>query len=99
MEIEVIEDADIISITVNGSIEMENIRDFKKKLLEICQNTDKDAVIDLSKVNYIDSSGIAVLITLLKHQTKNGKSLNIKKISTQVFNVLKLSSLSDAFGC
>ncbi len=98
MDIKIKEDADIISITINGIIEMANIRDFKDTLFEACQDAEKNIDIDLSNVNYIDSSGIALLITLLKDQKKKGKSLNIKKISIQVFNILKLSSLSDAFG-
>ena len=98
MDLKIKEDADIISITVNGIIEMANIRDFKDTLFEVCQDTEKNIDIDLSNVNYIDSSGIAFLLTLLKDQKKKGKNLSIKKISTQVFNILKLSSISDVFG-
>jgi len=65
--------------------------------LEIGQNENKDIDLDLSKVNYIDSSGVGVLISLLKLQKNKGKSLKISKVSPKVLNVLKLSSLSDVF--
>ncbi len=58
---------------------------------------DKDIELDLSSVEYIDSSGVGVLISLLKLQKKKGKSLKIRKVSTKVLNVLKLSSLSEVF--
>jgi len=48
-------------------------------------------------VEYIDSSGVGVLISLLKMQKKKGKTIKIKKVSSKVLNVLKLSSLSDVF--
>jgi anti-anti-sigma factor len=48
-------------------------------------------------VDYIDSSGVGVLISLLKLQKKKEKNLNIRKVSPKVLNVLKLSSLSDVF--
>ncbi len=97
MDIHIKEEADIVNITVDGYIEMMTIKNFKEKLFEIGHNIDKNIEIDLSNVEYIDSSGVGVLISLLKLQKKKGKTLNIKKVSPKVLNVLKLSSLSDVF--
>jgi anti-sigma B factor antagonist len=97
MDIEVKESAEIVNVVVNGDIEMMTIKNFKEKLFEIGHNTDKNIEIDLSNVDYIDSSGVGVLISLLKLQKKKGKTLNINKVSAKVLNVLKLSSLSDVF--
>lgn len=97
MDIEIKEDDNQVLIIVNGDIEMMTIKTFKQKLFEIGQNVDKNIEIDLSNVDYIDSSGVGVLISLLKLQKKKGKDLNIQKVSPKVLNVLKLSSLSDVF--
>jgi anti-sigma B factor antagonist len=97
MDIEVKDQDKIVSIVVNGDIEMMTIKSFKQKLFEIGQNVDKDIEIDLSNVDYIDSSGVGVLISLLKLQKKKDKTLSINKVSPKVLNVLKLSSLSDVF--
>ena len=97
MDIEVKEDERNVTIIVNGDIEMMTIKSFKQKLFEIGQQIDKDIEIDLSNVDYIDSSGVGVLISLLKLQKKKGKQLSINKVSSKVLNVLKLSSLSDVF--
>lgn len=97
MDIEVKDSDTSVNIIVNGDIEMMTIKNFKQKLFEIGQNIDKDIEIDLSNVDYIDSSGVGVLISLLKLQKKKGKNLEISKVSPKVLNVLKLSSLSDVF--
>jgi anti-sigma B factor antagonist len=97
MDIDVKETANLVVVTVNGDIEMMTIKNFKEKLFEIGHNIDKDIEIDLSTVDYIDSSGVGVLISLLKLQKKKGKNLNITKVSPKVLNVLRLSSLSDVF--
>ncbi len=97
MDIEVKDQEEKVSIVVNGDIEMMTIKSFKQKLFEIGQNVDKDIEIDLSNVDYIDSSGVGVLISLLKLQKKKDKTLSINKVSPKVLNVLKLSSLSDVF--
>ncbi|MFC1671007.1 STAS domain-containing protein [Spirochaetota bacterium] len=97
MDISVKDEDSRINVIVNGDIEMMTIKSFKDKLFDIGQNTDKDIEIDLSSVDYIDSSGVGVLISLLKLQKKKGKKLIINKVSSKVLNVLKLSSLSDVF--
>lgn len=97
MNIEINDKNESVNIRVSGDIEMMSIKDFKTKLFDVGENTDKDVEIDLSDVNYIDSSGVGVLITLLKRQRSKGKTLKIAKVSPKVMNVLKLSSLSDVF--
>jgi anti-sigma B factor antagonist len=97
MNIAVQEGAQAISVTISGDIEMVTIKDFKEKLLQLGQSSDKDIEIDLSNVEYIDSSGVGVLISLLKMQKKKGKNLKIDKVSDKVLSVLKLSSLADVF--
>ncbi len=97
MEISIQNNTDLITVSIAGDIEMMSIKDFKNQLLDIGQNEDKNIELDLSKVNYIDSSGVGVLISLLKLQKNKGKDLKIQKISPKVLNVLKLSSLSDIF--
>ncbi|MCU0843688.1 MAG: STAS domain-containing protein [Spirochaetes bacterium] len=97
MNIEVKENDAQVSVIVNGDIEMMTIKEFKEKLLNLGQVTEKDIELDLANVEYIDSSGVGVLISLLKLQKKKGKVLKIRKASTKVLNVLKLSSLSDVF--
>lgn len=97
MDIKISETGDVVNIIVSGDIEMMSIKDFKTKLFEVGEKTYKDVDIDLSNVEYIDSSGVGVLITLLKKQKSKGKVLNISKVSPKVMNVLKLSSLSDVF--
>lgn len=97
MNIEINESDDQVNVIVNGDIEMMTIKEFKEKLFDLGQNVDKDVELDLSNVDYIDSSGVGVLISLMKLQKKKGKNLKIAKVSSQVMNVLQLSSLSDVF--
>ncbi|HNX58962.1 MAG TPA: STAS domain-containing protein [Spirochaetota bacterium] len=97
MDIAIQEDAPIVSVVITGDIEMITIKEFKEKLLQLGQSVDKDIEIDLSNVEYIDSSGVGVLISLLKMQKKKGRNLKIEKVSDKVLSVLKLSSLADVF--
>ena len=97
MEISIKDGAESVSVVITGDIEMITIKEFKEKLLQLGQSTEKDIDIDLSNVEYIDSSGVGVLISLLKMQKKKNKNLRIEKVSDKVLSVLKLSSLADVF--
>ena len=97
MQIDVHESDNSISLKVHGDIEMVTIKNFREELFEIGEKTDKDIEIDLLDVDYIDSSGVGIIISLLKLQQKKGKKLIINKVSPKVLDVLKLSSLSDTF--
>jgi anti-sigma B factor antagonist len=97
MKIDVQESDKSIILQVHGDIEMVSIKQFREELFEIGEKTDKDIEIDLLDVDYIDSSGVGILISLLKLQNKKGKKLIVTKVSSKVHDVLKLSSLTDIF--
>lgn len=97
MEIDVKELNDTFKVVLKGDIEMMTIKELKNKLLDLGQNSDKNIDLNMSEVNYIDSSGVGILISLLKIQKKKGKEMTISEISDKVLSVLKLSSLSDVF--
>jgi anti-sigma B factor antagonist len=97
MDISIQESGANSKVIVKGDIEMMTIKEFKEKLLNLGQTVEGDIEIDLSEVDYIDSSGVGVLISLLKLQKKKGKTLRITNVSDKVLDVLKLSSLADVF--
>jgi anti-sigma B factor antagonist len=97
MNIEIKENENQVDIIIKGDIEMMTIKEFKEKLFNIGQNINKDVILDLYNVDYIDSSGVGVLISMMKLQKKKGKILKVSKVSPSVMNVLQLSSLSDIF--
>ena len=97
MDINITDSPNSSIVVVKGDIEMMTIKDFKDKLLNLGQNSEKDIEIDLSGVDYIDSSGVGVLISLLKLQKKKGRVLKMSNVSEKVLDVLKLSSLADVF--
>ncbi len=97
MNIDIVNEQDIIKVSVVGNIEMLTIKNFKNQLFEIAQTNDKDIELDMSHVDYIDSSGVGILISILKIQKNKGKKLLINKVSPKVLNILKLSSLAELF--
>lgn len=94
MEIEVKEIDEVVNITVTGDIDLYSSKEFKNTVFEISQTKDKNIEIDFSQVDYMDSAGIGILISLYKIQNAKGKKLIINQANTDIINFIKLSGLS-----
>ena len=57
----------------------------------------KPVLVDLSKVEYIDSSGIASLVESLQTARKKGSNLLLVSVSESALRVLKLARLDRVF--
>lgn len=57
-----------------------------------------DIVIDFSSVDFVDSSGIGLLITLVKSLQEHGKEIEIIKLNREVKQVFELLQLPEILG-
>jgi len=95
MDIQTTETGDIITIAIEGDIEMITMKGLKEKLMDVVNKNDKDIVIDFSKVGYLDSSGIGILLAISKTLKGKEKNLKLSNLSERISRVLELSSLAD----
>lgn len=92
---EKIEDEALI-ITVGGEIDLENSGNLRQQIRRALDDN-KAVSIEMSSVNYIDSSGIAVLIESKQIAGESNKEFKIVKPSEAVLSVLKLAKLVSFF--
>ena len=84
-----------VIITVDGDLEITTIKPFEQWIMDYGNKCEKDIVLDFSKVEYLDSSGIAVLIKLSRILKVKKKKLTLTKLSEKIKQILELSSLVD----
>jgi len=83
---------------LSGDIDFANSPELRHSVLrEIRENRPPRVVIDLSKVHYIDSSGVASLIEGLKASRDLGSRFILFGLSTSAREVLQLSRLIKVF--
>ena len=92
---EKIEDEALI-ITIGGEIDLENSGNLRQQIRRALDDN-KAVSIEMSSVNYIDSSGIAVLIESKQIAGESNKEFKIVKPSEAVLSVLKLAKLVSFF--
>jgi anti-anti-sigma factor len=84
-------------IKVNGEVDLYNVSELKKALFNITNSECASIIIDMSNINYMDSSGIGALVAgQKKMRAKNGK-FALMSIHEDVLNILKLATLDKFF--
>ncbi len=84
-------------IELQGEIDMFVSPNFRDKLLLACNKEVKEVIVDFSRVSFMDSSGVATLVEGLKWSRKEGKSLVLRNVGTNVRNSLSLTKLETVF--
>ena len=83
-------------VDVTGDIDMGTSPDLRKTLLESLKKTPR-LVVNLREVKYVDSSGIASLVEVLKEARNKEKRLVLFGLNATVRDVLRLTRLAKIF--
>src|SRR5258707_1098734 len=79
---------------VTGEINISTSPDFKKNFEKI---PSLKIIIDLEKVGYIDSSGLATLVEILKKSKSQGGQLALSGMSDKVKSLFEITKLDKLF--
>ncbi len=83
--------------TLTGSLDIYTAVELKQKFEAIIQGSENIAIIDLSKVNYIDSSGIGMLIKLMNYVKSLEGSFYLANMKPPLEKVFKVAGLGNYF--
>ena len=91
------ENENIAEIELHGKVNIDTSQNLSDKILMACNKEIQEVVVDLSRVTYMDSVGIAALVECLKWSKKEEKSFFLKNASSNVIDSLSLAKLDNAF--
>jgi anti-sigma B factor antagonist len=83
-----------VTIFVEGEVDVYTAPQLREKLLPLCQNG-KTVYVDLSKVDYIDSTGLGVLIGAYKAQRATAGRLVLKGVNARIYRLLRITGLHE----
>lgn len=86
-----------VLLAVEGQVDMHTSPELRGKLREALERKAAPVVVDLTKVGFIDSSGLATLIEALQAVGKYGGKLRLFGLAPAVRNLFKLSNLISIF--
>ena len=92
MSYEVTEENNISTVYLNGEIDMD-VTDKAKEIIMPLLDAKKEVHINLKDVQYMDSSGISVLIESHQKAEALGTKVILKEISKSVLKVIMMAKL------
>jgi anti-sigma B factor antagonist len=98
MQIKRTEDGGVTIVEVSGTVRLgESARQFTSELQRVLGDTDGGAVIDFTRIDYLDSTGIGELVGYLQKFTKSGRRLALFRPHHRLEALLKLTRLDAIF--
>ncbi|MCE5286288.1 MAG: STAS domain-containing protein [Pelosinus sp.] len=86
-----------VVIKLEGSLFVEDALLLRTKALAYFAEGHKNFLIDLSKVDYIDSSGLGVLVSLQKRALEHQGALQLHGLTGVVLELFELTRLNKIF--
>ena len=94
MDVKSFEKEGVLVFQVNGEINISTSSELKKQFEK---QPLKKVVVDLEKVNYIDSSGLATLVEILKRTKMQSGALGLACMSDKVKSLFEITKLDKLF--
>ena len=83
--------------SIEGRITVDNSGDMRKTLRNVLRSKPRTLIVDVSKVSYIDSSGIATLLEALRTARKQSTRIVLRGVQGQMRYFLEVSRLDQLF--
>ena len=96
-DLNLIDQGDHYLIEMIGDLDIYNNKKFKETLADIYEDLDKDLVVDCSRLEYIDSTGLGSFISLLKLTRDEEKEITVKNLKKNIKKVFKITDLDKLF--
>lgn len=97
MEQEYLLEKDQVRVILKGSMHVEDAGILRGKLLEIIDQGQKNFLVDMSNLDYIDSTGLGVLVTIHKRALQKNGTVTIKGLKGAVQDLFDLTRLNKVF--
>ena len=86
-----------VIVCVEGDIDLSRSPEFQRNLLALMDKKPARIVVNLSKVPYMDSSGVASLVKVLSRARKSDMGLSLTSLTDRVKSVFEITKLDNVF--
>jgi anti-anti-sigma factor len=83
--------------TLKGELDTAAALEIEEVLKPLYKSDGRDIIIDCTDLEYIASSGLRILISILKSAKANGSKVIIKNLNDDIKNVFKLTGFINLF--
>lgn len=88
---------DQIELELIGELDIYSASDFMEKVENLIEEYQKDILMDFEKLDYLDSSGLGALISILNQSQKCGAKISIRGVKPRIRKLFKITQIEDLF--
>jgi anti-sigma B factor antagonist len=85
-------------LDVEGEIDVYTAPQFKEAVNEIISSGQKDLIVNMAHVSYMDSSGFGTLLSATKRLRPEGGTVNLVSVNSAIDRMLRITRLNTVFG-
>lgn len=82
-------------IVVRGELDLATSPELEDRLRNLCDSGNAQVVIDLRELEFMDSTGLSIIVKAHQRLTETGRRLSIVRGSQQVQRLLDLTGVSE----
>lgn len=83
--------------SIEGEIDINTAPEIKKSFKEMLSKKTPKLVINFTKVSYVDSSGLATLVEILKNMRSYGGRMRLTNLSAKIKSLFEITKLDKLF--
>ncbi len=83
--------------TFEGQLDTAAAVEVEKEMKPLYDNEDRDITIHCEKLEYIASSGLRILLGILKRAKSHGHTVTLKGLNDDIMNVFKMTGFINLF--
>lgn len=83
--------------TLEGELDTAAAVEVEKELQPLSAAEDKDIIIDCTRLEYIASSGLRILLSILKKAKSAGHTVTLRGVNDDIRNVFKMTGFINLF--
>ncbi|WP_349409233.1 STAS domain-containing protein [Pseudalkalibacillus sp. SCS-8] len=82
-------------LVLNGEVDAYTAPKLKETLIQMTQKEGHEVLVDLSGVDYMDSTGLGVFVGALKSSQQHGSKLTLTGMTDRVQRLFEITGLTD----
>jgi anti-sigma B factor antagonist len=88
---------DICVVEIEGEIDAEHSPQLKRSLAKAQEEKAKNFILDINKVSFLDSTGLGVMISLMRNLKEKGGELRLVGLQDEVRSIFEITRLYKVF--
>lgn len=96
-DVDVDENGGATTIRIRGEVDLYTAPKLRERLEQVVAGEDQQVVVELSEMDFIDSTGLGVLVGALKQVREHGGDMVLRNPSRSTHKILEIAGLTKLF--